>query len=139
MEAKESTCEIQNKSKLQLMKKPLKQNHIKRQTKKRYFRNLKIMLLSDDQYRILQNEFDKNDRWEKSKILELSKTTGLSYTKVYKWNWDKREEKEKNLLANYNELKNSQKVVFQTQVQPIRQKIIKPQNIFKLEKLVPTI
>ena len=44
----------------------------------------------DEILEVLLSEYEKNSTWNKQKMNEISKRTGLSYTKVYKWNWDRR-------------------------------------------------
>ena len=43
---------------------------------------------NQDQYKILLNEFDKEQTWSKEKIHSLAETSGLSWAQIYKWNWD---------------------------------------------------
>jgi hypothetical protein len=42
------------------------------------------------QLKILKTEFGKCDNWNKDKITEVSKMTGLSESQVYKWCWDQK-------------------------------------------------
>lgn len=50
---------------------------------------------SIDQVFILENEFKKNPNWSKDKIKSLSRIMGLKESQVYKWNWDRRNLREK--------------------------------------------
>lgn len=45
---------------------------------------------SKNQLSILETEYELNKKWNKCKIKEISKITGLSEYQVYKWNWDKK-------------------------------------------------
>ncbi|CDW74756.1 UNKNOWN [Stylonychia lemnae] len=148
MESKESSANIYQKNKTYIQKNAaldiqsgsLNNSHKKtqeksKQSKKKENSKIKIKFVSDSQLKILQNEFDKNNKWTKTKIQELAEITGLSYSKVYKWNWDRREEKERNILTNYNILKYSKGVVFQTQAESQSLAILQSQNLFKTEKI----
>lgn len=46
------------------------------------------------QLKILKNEFGKCDNWNKDKISEVAKLTGLSESQVYKWCWDQKKKVE---------------------------------------------
>lgn len=46
------------------------------------------------QLKILKTEFGKCDNWNKEKITEVSKMTGLSESQVYKWCWDQKKKVE---------------------------------------------
>ncbi|CDW81915.1 UNKNOWN [Stylonychia lemnae] len=50
---------------------------------------------SIDQVYILENEFKKNPNWSKDKIKQLSTIMRLKESQVYKWNWDRRNLREK--------------------------------------------
>eukprot|EP00347_Sterkiella_histriomuscorum_P018069 403346908 len=50
---------------------------------------------SIDQVKILENEFKKNPNWSKSVMRKLSQEIGLKESQIYKWNWDRRQVREK--------------------------------------------
>ena len=52
---------------------------------KRYMKRM-----SCEQQHALQNEYIKNPNWSSDQIYALSRHLGLTRTKVYKWNWDRR-------------------------------------------------
>lgn len=59
--------------------------------KKRYrkkAKNLVRIRKNNDQQQILIKHFHKNPNWSKKAITRIAKETGLSETRVYKWNWD---------------------------------------------------
>ena len=39
---------------------------------------------------MLNQEYIKNPNWSSSQIQEFAERLGLTRTKVYKWNWDRR-------------------------------------------------
>ena len=51
-------------------------------------KNSRRLRKNQDQYKILLNEFDKEQIWSKERIHELAETSGLSWAQIYKWNWD---------------------------------------------------
>jgi len=51
---------------------------------------------SNQQLKILKWEFEKDGIWNKDKILNMSKITGLSESQVYKWCWDQKKKKTDN-------------------------------------------
>ncbi len=57
---------------------------------------------TSDQLRILHYEFDLNHGkiWSKDKVKELSRRIHMTETKIYKWNWDRRNQREKDFLKN---------------------------------------
>jgi hypothetical protein len=48
---------------------------------------------SNQQLKILKWEFEKEGFWNKDKILNVAKITGLSESQVYKWCWDQKKKK----------------------------------------------
>ncbi|CDW75949.1 UNKNOWN [Stylonychia lemnae] len=50
----------------------------------------RVSIKSKEQYQYLESQFIKNQRWSNERILEISQQIGLSFSKVYKWNWDRR-------------------------------------------------
>ena len=44
-----------------------------------------------DQTFILENEFNKCNLWSKEKMQRLASMLNLTVSKVYKWNWDRRQ------------------------------------------------
>ena len=48
---------------------------------------------SNSQLKVLKIEFEKEAFWDKEKILQVSKSTGLSESQVYKWFWDQKKKK----------------------------------------------
>lgn len=53
---------------------------------------------STDQIKVLENEFSKDPHWTKDKMRKLAEALGLKESQVYKWNWDRRQMQEKNLM-----------------------------------------
>lgn len=45
---------------------------------------------STQQLKILKVEFEKDDAWDKEKIMNVAKITGLTESQVYKWCWDQK-------------------------------------------------
>lgn len=48
---------------------------------------------SNTQLRVLKQELEKEAFWDKEKISQVSKLTGLSESQVYKWFWDQKKKK----------------------------------------------
>ena len=46
--------------------------------------------MNSEQQEILNQEYIKNPNWSSSQIHEFATRLGLTRTKVYKWNWDRR-------------------------------------------------
>lgn len=46
--------------------------------------------LTNEQTTVLEQEFQKNANWSSREIAKLSKRLGLSRSKIYKWNWDRK-------------------------------------------------
>ena len=46
--------------------------------------------MTNEQQELLNQEYIKNPNWSSSQIHEFAGRLGLSKTKVYKWNWDRR-------------------------------------------------
>ena len=46
--------------------------------------------MNSEQQEILNQEYIKNPNWSSSQIYEFAMRLGLTRTKVYKWNWDRR-------------------------------------------------
>ena len=51
-------------------------------------------------------EYEANPNWSNEMIAILSERVGVSRTKVYKWNWDRKKKDE--AAANQNQLINSE-------------------------------
>jgi hypothetical protein len=47
--------------------------------------------------KVLENEFAKNMAWGKEKVKQLASMLHLKESQVYKWNWDRRQAREKQL------------------------------------------
>ncbi|CDW88112.1 UNKNOWN [Stylonychia lemnae] len=45
---------------------------------------------SKEQIHFLESHFIQNQRWSNERIQEMSKEIGLTFYKIYKWNWDRR-------------------------------------------------
>eukprot|EP01017_Pseudomicrothorax_dubius_P030156 TRINITY_DN3733_c0_g2_i1.p1 TRINITY_DN3733_c0_g2~~TRINITY_DN3733_c0_g2_i1.p1 ORF type:complete len:300 (+),score=73.20 TRINITY_DN3733_c0_g2_i1:71-970(+) len=59
---------------------------------------------SNNQLKILKWEFAKDDYWNKDKITNVAKLTGLSESQVYKWCWDQKKKKqETNVEGGFRE------------------------------------
>mmetsp|Transcript_10409 Transcript_10409/g.7771 ORF Transcript_10409/g.7771 Transcript_10409/m.7771 type:complete len:90 (-) Transcript_10409:135-404(-) len=56
---------------------------------------------NSNQFHLLQVMYDQDPFWDKLKIKELSKKTGLKEGQIYKWNWDQR--KKHNLIQKNEE------------------------------------
>ena len=52
--------------------------------------NRRIKPLSKPQREILRREFGLDPNWSKVKVQTLAQTLGVSFMKVYKWNWHQR-------------------------------------------------
>ena len=52
---------------------------------------------------MLEREYSVDGSWNKQKVHELARVTGLKPTQVYKWNWDKRQSMEKYLEERIRE------------------------------------
>lgn len=48
---------------------------------------------SNIQLKLLKQELEKEDFWDKEKISQVSSATGLSESQVYKWFWDQKKKK----------------------------------------------
>ena len=48
---------------------------------------------SNSQLKVLKLELEKETFWDKEKILQVSQSTGLSESQVYKWFWDQKKKK----------------------------------------------
>lgn len=48
---------------------------------------------SNGQLKVLKLELEKESFWDKEKITQVSLTTGLSESQVYKWFWDQKKKK----------------------------------------------
>lgn len=46
--------------------------------------------LTNEQTTVLEQEFEKNANWSSREIAKMSKRLGLSRSKIYKWNWDRK-------------------------------------------------
>ena len=46
--------------------------------------------MNTEQQEILNREYIRNPNWSSSQIQEFATRLGLTRTKVYKWNWDRR-------------------------------------------------
>ena len=46
--------------------------------------------MNSEQQEILNQEYINNPNWSSSQIYEFAMRLGLTRTKVYKWNWDRR-------------------------------------------------
>ena len=46
---------------------------------------------SDDQFKILESEFQKDSKWSKEKMKRLASLLNLKESQIYKWNWDRRQ------------------------------------------------
>ena len=46
--------------------------------------------LSTEQMQLLESEFQKCHTWNKSQLTQISQRLGLSVSKIYKWNWDRK-------------------------------------------------
>ena len=53
-------------------------------------RRSKRLILSEDQIEMLTQEYLDNPNWSNETIDALSRRVGVSRTKVYKWNWDRK-------------------------------------------------
>jgi hypothetical protein len=47
---------------------------------------------------VLEEEFEKENVWSFAKQKRLSKQLGVSVSKIYKWNWDKRNKRQNQQL-----------------------------------------
>lgn len=54
---------------------------------------------SNQQLKVLKWEFEKEDYWNKDKIVHVAKMTGLSESQVYKWCWDQKKKKQDQMMA----------------------------------------
>jgi len=48
---------------------------------------------SNTQLKVLKLELEKETFWDKEKITQVSRSTGLSESQVYKWFWDQKKKK----------------------------------------------
>ena len=50
----------------------------------------KRLILNDDQIQILEQNYQVNPNWSNETIVMLSERLGVTRTKIYKWNWDRK-------------------------------------------------
>eukprot|EP00347_Sterkiella_histriomuscorum_P008730 403343971 len=79
------------------------------------------MMKTEEQLKYLQSEFSKNPFWDKQKMTQISQLTGLSETKIYKWNWDRLEQQRYDIQRNNLKNSNSPKIIFK--VENLREKV----------------
>ncbi|CDW90084.1 UNKNOWN [Stylonychia lemnae] len=65
----------------------LKSSNIDKQNTSKSHRN---QIKTKEQYHFLESNFIKHQRWTKERIREISLQTGLAFSQIYKWNWDRR-------------------------------------------------
>lgn len=58
---------------------------------------------SNQQLKILKNEFEKCQEWSKDQITTVAQKTGLSESQVYKWCWDQKRKREGDLDGEKSE------------------------------------
>ncbi|CDW89636.1 UNKNOWN [Stylonychia lemnae] len=88
----------------------------------------------DDQLHILMKEYEKSTNWSKQQISNIAKKTGLTYSKVYKWNWDRRNTDYQQCLKQVFEKKHYQGHIFKVQDNHQRQEK-KPAKLFQVNKV----
>lgn len=60
---------------------------------------------SNVQLKLLKQELENEDFWDKEKISQVSSATGLSESQVYKWFWDQKKKKTEGLCRELLEKK----------------------------------
>ena len=69
--------------------------------------------ISREQKAYLESEFQRDPNWDRPQIEQLSSRLGLTYSKTYKWCWDKQKQTAKN-LPSLNWTNESHHLSFQT-------------------------
>ena len=72
---------------------------------------------SNDQVKLLEQEFEKNPNWTKAQMKSLAQKLNLKLGQIYKWNWDRKMSLEKYFMRSpfATENKNSLFKVFKPQ------------------------
>ncbi|CDW72727.1 UNKNOWN [Stylonychia lemnae] len=93
-------------------------------------RKISKSAIPKQQLQILRKLFEINPKWSKTDMVQISQETGLSFKKVYKWQWDRTNQKDLSFLKSMRLKENYWGCIFATHTAPLEAK-----KIFKIEKL----